>query len=66
MKRKGRQFNGRSAKTHCKRGHPYSPNNTYTDRRGWRKCKTCEQARSLARSPSHYQPQGFGARQASA
>lgn len=63
MKAKGRQFNGYAARTHCARGHEYTPDNTHTDRRGWRKCKTCEQARSLARSATHYSPQGFGARQ---
>jgi hypothetical protein len=31
--------------THCPQGHPYSPENTYRDERGWRKCATCVKAR---------------------
>jgi hypothetical protein len=37
-------------KTHCPKGHPYSPANTYHDRRGWRGCRTCRQE-----SSSNYQ-----------
>ena len=28
-------------KTHCKRGHEFTPENTYTTPTGWRKCRTC-------------------------
>lgn len=28
-------------KTHCKNGHRFTPDNTYTDPRGWRACRTC-------------------------
>jgi hypothetical protein len=34
-----------AAKTHCKYGHPFSPENTWHDlKRGWRKCRTCMRA----------------------
>lgn len=33
----------RSAQTHCKHGHEYTPTNTYTDPRGWRQCLTCRE-----------------------
>lgn len=32
---------GNSAKTHCKRGHEFTPENTYAMKRGGRSCKTC-------------------------
>jgi len=28
-------------KTHCKFGHAFTPDNTYTYPRGWRGCRTC-------------------------
>ena len=31
-------------KTHCKRGHPLSGDNLFPSRKGWRICKTCQQA----------------------
>jgi len=31
--------------THCPQGHAYTPENTYVDARGWRKCATCVKAR---------------------
>lgn len=40
---RGRFFNQR--KTHCKEGHPFSPENTYVMGSGKRVCKTCNQAR---------------------
>lgn len=38
-----RAMKGVLRKTHCLRGHPYTPENTYTYR-GVRTCKTCIQA----------------------
>jgi hypothetical protein len=29
------------AKTHCKKGHPFSPENTHITPEGWRSCRTC-------------------------
>jgi len=36
---KGR--NPRASQTHCKRGHEFTPENTYVNDRGGRACKTC-------------------------
>ena len=33
-----------AAQTHCRRGHPFSPENTYTDPRGRRECFICRRA----------------------
>ena len=30
------------ARTHCKRGHEYTDENTYIEREGWRRCKSCQ------------------------
>lgn len=30
-----------AAKTHCPRGHAYTPENTYLSKRGWRNCREC-------------------------
>jgi hypothetical protein len=30
-----------AAKTHCPRGHAYTPENIYYGTRGWRTCRTC-------------------------
>jgi hypothetical protein len=35
---------GNAAKTHCPRGHEYSPENTYYDSNGWRRCRACARA----------------------
>lgn len=35
-----------AAKTHCPKGHPYSPENTYVDPDGRRECRTCRALRS--------------------
>lgn len=31
-------------KTHCPQGHEYSPENTYVNSKGWRKCRACTRA----------------------
>lgn len=36
---KGRNRNTR--KTHCKRGHEFTPENTYAPKPGWRQCRLC-------------------------
>lgn len=41
--------NGMASRTHCPRGHEYSPENTRHDRSGGRSCKTCERAMANAR-----------------
>lgn len=35
-------------KSHCKRGHEYTDENTYTDPRGRRRCRTCRSADNRA------------------
>jgi hypothetical protein len=42
--RHGTNFNTR--KTHCKRGHAFTQENTYRDGRGHRRCRSCEAARN--------------------
>jgi hypothetical protein len=37
-----------AAITHCRRGHKYSPENTYISREGQRRCVQCNRDRSLA------------------
>ena len=36
-----------TAKTHCKRGHEFTPDNTYIRPNGARNCRACAAARSL-------------------
>jgi WhiB family redox-sensing transcriptional regulator len=43
-KRMGGNHNGN--KTHCKNGHPYSPENTYTNSKGQRFCVACRNIRN--------------------
>lgn len=33
--------------THCPNGHQYTPENTYTDPRGWRNCRKCRNKRTI-------------------
>jgi len=33
-----------ATKTHCRHGHEYTADNTYTDKRGSRSCRTCRTA----------------------
>jgi hypothetical protein len=39
-----------AAKTHCPKGHPYTPDNTYVSRSGFRECRICRKVRP--RTPS--------------
>lgn len=36
----------RKVKTHCRHGHEFTPENTYTDKRGSRHCRKCAAARA--------------------
>lgn len=36
-------------RTHCPRGHEYTPENTYRPPGGWRTCRTCGRAKDAAR-----------------
>ena len=31
-----------AARTECPKGHPYTPENTYVRKEGWRQCRTCQ------------------------
>jgi hypothetical protein len=48
--KKGRIRSVCSEKTHCPKGHPYSPENTRVCRKGFRYCKTCQVTRDKGRS----------------
>lgn len=37
------------SKTHCPKGHPYDLLNTFWDRKGYRKCRSCEKVRKINR-----------------
>lgn len=37
-----------SRKTHCPKGHEYTSENTFINRRGGRECRTCKRARTVA------------------
>jgi hypothetical protein len=39
------QRTGNGAKTHCKRGHEFTPSNTYVMRNGGRMCRACRHVR---------------------
>lgn len=44
--RKGRlDHRGSSLRTHCRRGHEFTPENTYVTTKGHRRCRTCWKAR---------------------
>lgn len=46
---------GNASKTHCPQNHPYTQENTYTNFRGWRRCRTCMLARAAKiRSTEEY------------
>jgi hypothetical protein len=40
-------------KTHCSHGHPFTPENTYRDKRGYRGCKICRARRSKIHNQKH-------------
>jgi hypothetical protein len=48
MSRKGRWGNVGSRKTHCKRGHAFTPENTRIHTNGSRQCRECQRARNAA------------------
>ena len=39
---KGRHTNQNTYKTHCKRGHEFTPENTHTTSEGWKYCRECK------------------------
>ena len=41
------------AKTHCKFGHPYTVDNTYINRVGWRDCRLCRKRRQVERTKDY-------------
>jgi hypothetical protein len=41
-----------AAKTHCDKGHPFDEANTWTDKRGKRRCRTCDHSAQVARRES--------------
>jgi hypothetical protein len=41
--KKGRNYEAN--RTECPHGHAYTPENTSTDKRGWRHCRTCQKAK---------------------
>ena len=44
MDRKGRRIPANRGKTHCKRGHQFTPENTYVSGHGKRACRSCKNA----------------------
>jgi len=38
-----------AAQTHCTNGHLFDDANTYRDRRGWRRCRTCDRRKDSMR-----------------
>lgn len=52
--------------THCKYGHPYTPENTYTREEGWRQCRTCmrEKWRKQHGQNQRYTERGYIAKRA--
>lgn len=42
--RRGRSGQFNAAKTHCKHGHAFSPENTHRDALGRRRCRACDRA----------------------
>lgn len=42
------------AKTHCSKGHAFTPENTYLINGRWRQCRMCTKLRGYSRYQSHY------------
>jgi hypothetical protein len=53
MARKGRSPRYRSYLTHCKYGHPFSPENVYSRKSGWRRCRECAKENNRAYDAAH-------------
>lgn len=56
MANKGRAYNGQAGKTHCPKGHEYSPSNIYIGSHGERQCRECRKydpARSRQRNTEY-------------
>ncbi len=49
-------------KTHCPKGHPYDDDNTYRNRDGSRRCRTCQAARAKGTKRTSKSRSGRGAR----
>lgn len=47
-----------AAATECKRGHAFTPDNTYIDGKGWRRCNQCR--RDSVNAKYAYSPRGYG------
>lgn len=43
-----------AAKTHCKRGHEFTPENTYVDKKGRRDCRACRRVDPATGRPFRY------------
>ena len=44
---------GKSNLTHCKRGHEFTPENTWKTKQGWRLCKACALLRKKEKYDRH-------------
>ncbi len=40
-----------AARTHCKHGHEFTPENTYVNKKGWRTCRACSRRSHARRVP---------------
>jgi hypothetical protein len=49
IQRRNRGVAPRGSRTHCKHGHEFTPDNTYTNPRGHRHCRTCMRVNDLQR-----------------
>lgn len=54
----------RTGQTHCKRGHEFTPENTYVYGDGWRMCRTCTRIRHAeARAKARQEAPTVGGRE---